>query len=154
MELLSPADWDQYKKAINDASDSFNKEPVTWHRFLRKMSRDGEEPTETFEEIVLNGLVMYGYFKSWPDENIRVSGENDDTSLVLILNKQYLKDLGYTNSDDYFAMNPGHDFFTIKGIDYTTKGDTDVAQAEADPLLIYIRLDRRQVKTGQKYHGV
>jgi len=151
-QLLSPADWAKYVTAINDASDSFNKEDITWHRFMRKLSRDGEEASQTYEDIILKGLVYYGYYKTWPDENVRVSGENDDTSLVVIFNKQYLKDLGYTNSNDYFITNPGYDKFFIKGIEYISKGDTDVAQAENDPLLIYIRLDRKQVSTGQNYH--
>lgn len=151
-QLLSSTDWAKYKQAINDASDSFNKEPVIWHHFQRRLARHGEDQARKFIDITLLGLVAYNYIKSWPDENIRVSGENDDTSVILIFNKQYLNDLGYTNTNGYFSMNPGYDYFTIKGIDYVTKGDTDTAQAEEDPLLIYIRLDRKQINTGQDYH--
>lgn len=152
-QLLFPADWAKYKQAINDASDTFNKDQVIWHRFLRRIDRNGEDQTSQFTSIILNALIAYNFYKSWPDENIRVSGENDDTSLTLILNKQYLHDQGYLNAYGYFSMDPGQDFFTVRGIDYTTKGDTDVAQAEADPLLLYIKLDRKQINVGQNYHG-
>jgi len=152
MELLSSVDWDKYRKAINDASDTFNQETIIWHRLQRRMARDGEEDVETFLNTEIKGLIAYNYFKSWPDSDFKVSGENEDTSVVLILNKKYLNDRDYLNANGYFAFNPGYDYFTIKGIEYDTKGDTDVAQANDDPLMVYLRLERKQLSTGKKYH--
>lgn len=147
--LLSTAEWDRYKQAINDAGDTFNNQPVTWRRFLRRISRHGEEPNQTFEDIQLKGLISYNFFKSWPDESsLKPAGVTDDSSAVLILNTKHLEDAGYLNTDGYFEFTPGHDTFIIKGIKYKPKGDTDVAQASDSTLGVYIRLDRVQIDTG------
>lgn len=152
MELLTSAQWNTFRDVIDNASDTFNKKLITWHKFNRRVARYGEDSSSNYTLVTLKALISNNFYKSWPDENRHQSGENDDTSVVLILNKNYLRGLGYLNSDNYFEINPGRDYFTIDGIEYETKGDTNTSQAESDDLLVYIRLDRRQPKTGDDYH--
>ncbi len=153
MELLTSAQWNTFREAINNASDTFNKKLITWHKFTRRVARYGEDESSNFTLITLRALIANNFYKTWPDESREPTGEKDDTSLVMILNKEYLRGLGYLNSNNYFIINPGMDYFTIDGIEYETKGDTNTSQAESDDLLVYLRLDRKQPKTGDDYHA-
>ena len=153
-ELIDAAGWAAYEQAINDASETFGKEAVTWHRSTRTISRNGEDPKTTYEDVPLEGLMDYNDFKSWPDmSTFKQTGMEDRTSALLILNQKWLSDNGHLNAAGYFNYNPGRDKFTVRGIEYITAGDTHTAQANNKPLLTYIILYRVEVNTGQKYHG-
>jgi len=147
--MISPLQWQIYKNAINAAHDSFNQDVVIWHRFIGGFQRYGEDDqnNETFLDITLKTLVSYNVFRTWPITKETSAGSVDLESATLIFNKKYLEDLGYLNSDGFFAMDPGKDEFTLGGVRYRPSGETEVAQAGDDPLMFYVILIRKKVKT-------
>jgi len=153
MDLIGAAGWAAYKTIINYAGDTFNKEIITWKRSTRTMQRHGEDQSTTYEDVILEGLMDYNEFKSWPDaSSYRVTGFEDRTSALLILNNKWLQDNGHTNSEGYFSYNPAMDKFIINGIEYIAPGDTHTAQANNEPLLTYIIVYRAEIQTGEDYH--
>lgn len=148
--MLSTAQWQVYKNIINKAQDSFNQDNITWHRHAWGFQRYGEDTkaNENYTDIVLKCLVGYNVFRTWPMTRETTGGAIDKENIVLLLNKKYLEDLGYLNADGFFAMDPGKDKFTHRGIAYRAAGETEVAQAGDDPLLFYIVLKREDSITG------
>lgn len=148
--MLSTAQWQVYKNIINKAHDSFNQDSITWHRHIRGFQRYGEDTkvNEHYDDIILKGLVGYNIFRTWPMTKETTAGATDKENIVLMLNKKYLEDLGYLNSDGFFAMDPGKDKFTHREMAYRAAGETEVAQAGDDPLMFYIVLKREESVTG------
>lgn len=148
--MLSDAQWAQYKKVIDKASESFNQDTITWHRHVRSFQRYGEDAAvnEHYTDITLNTLVAYNIFRTWPMTKESIGGQLDAENIVMILNKQYLEDLGYLNASGFFAMDPGMDKFTHRGIEYHASGETEVAQAGSEALMFYIVLAREETPTG------
>lgn len=148
--MLSTAQWLQYRNVINLASAGFNKDVITWRKFSRGFQRYGEDTVtnEHHDDISLNCLISYNVFRTWPMSNETISGLVDKESIVVILNKDYLKGLGYLNANGFFEMDPGKDIFIHRGIEYRSAGETEVAQAGDDPLMYYIILSREESNTG------
>ena len=148
--MISTAQWQTYKNIINKAHDSFNKDTITWHRYIRGFQRYGEDTkaSEDYTHITLNCLIAYNFFNRGPLTKETTSGALDKQNIVLMLNKKYLEDLGYLNSEGFFDMDPGKDKFTHRALPYRAAGETEVAQAGDDPLMFYIVLRREEIVTG------
>ena len=148
--MLTPAQWQQYRDVIDLASESFNQDIVTWYRFTRSRQRYGEDASsgEHYDPIPLNTLVGYNIFRVWPMNKESAGGSLDAENIVIILNKKYLENLGYLNSDGFFDMTPGHDYFIHRGIQYRASGETEVSQAGDTVLMFYIVLSREETPTG------
>ena len=148
--MITTAQWQIYKNIINKASESFNKDTIIWHRYTRGFQRYGEDTkgNENDIDIILNCLIAYNFFNRGPITKETTGGAVDKQNIVLMLNKKYLEDLGYLNSDDFFDMDPGKDKFTHRGLPYRAAGETEVAQAGDDPLMFYIVLRREEIVTG------
>ena len=152
MALLSAADWALYKDTINEASDTFNKKPVTWRKTIYKLDRFGEDGDRQYDDIILEGLFLNNYFRSWPLTKTMDTGELDKESTVLILNQKYLKDNGYLNSKDFFQFSPGDDRFIVDGEFYKAFGDVKISQANDEELLYIIVLKREETPTGENVY--
>jgi len=153
MDLIGAVGWDAYKSIINDASDTFNKEIVVWKRSTRTMQRHGEDQNTTYVNEILEVLMDYSDYKSWPDGSaFKITGFEDRTSAIMILNNKWLTDHGFVGTDGYFKFNPARDTFIIRGIEYIAPGDTHTAQANDEPLLTYLIVYRAEVQTGETYH--
>ena len=148
--MLTPAQWQQYIDVVNQAAESFNQDTITWRRFSRGMQRYGEDTAsvDVSTDITLNCLIAYNIFRLWPMSKETVGGQLDEENIVLILNKKYIEDLGYLNSDGLFAMDPGKDKFIHRGLEYRASGETEVAQAGDQALMFYIVLAREETPTG------
>ena len=148
--MLSTAQWAQYKKVIDKASESFSQDIVTWNRFSRGFQRYGEDTpaNDHSDAIQLNAQIGYNIFRTWPMTKESIGGSLDAENIVMILNKQYLADLGYLNASGFFDMDPGKDTFTHRGIEYRAAGETEVAQAGPHTLIFYIVLSREETPTG------
>lgn len=148
--MLTPAQWQAYRDVINLASESFNQDIITWHRFTRGFQRYGEDTTsdDHHTEIPLNCLIAYNIFRTWPMTEGNVGGELDKENIVVLLNKDYLEGLGYLNAFGMFAMDPGKDLFTHRGKEYRASGETEVSQAGDEPLMFYIVMKREETPTG------
>jgi hypothetical protein len=150
MSFLTSADWALYTNTINQASDTFNKELITWHSLTKRINRMGEDnPTsQTFTNITLEVLVQYNVFRTWPINKETKTGDLDKESILVIVNKQYLSDLGYLNNAGYFEFRPDEDRFSLHGKTYRCAGDTPASQTNTDPLLFYIIMEREILSTG------
>lgn len=148
MDLLSAADYAQVTQAINDASDSFNKDPVIWKRNVFRLSRDGDDPLEQFEDIQLYGLINNNDFRTWPITVNTESGQLDVQSQFLMLNLKHLTTLGYMNTQGYFDFDREADRFIHKGITYKPAGDTLISQVNGEYLHIGIILKREELLSG------
>lgn len=149
--MINSAQWQVYKNVINKAHDSFNQDSITWHRHSRGLQRYGEDTkaNENYDHITLECLIGYNIFRTWPMTKETTSGALDGENIVLMLNKKYLEDLGYLNSNEFFGMDPGKDKFTHRGINYRAAGETEVAQAGDEPLMFYVVLKREETETGE-----
>lgn len=150
--LMSTAEWEEYKKSINDIHNDFNQTPIIWRRKLSNFNRFGEDPSGDggqYTDVNLSVLILSNYFRTWPINKPELTGEDDKQNLTIILNYKYLRDLGYTTQQGYFNFNPGLDRFIIKGRVYKPFGDTDVAYANNEPLLFYITCERDANMSGE-----
>ena len=148
--MLTPAQWQAYTDVINQASESFNQDTITWRRFDRGFQRYGKDTKANIHDtdIPLDCLIAYNIFRMWPMTDESTAGALDKENIVLILNKKYLEDLGHLNSFGMFAMDPGKDIFIHRGKEYRASGETEVAQAGDEPLMFYIVLKREETPTG------
>jgi len=148
--MLTPAQWQTYKDTINSVHDSFNQEVVTWRTLNFGLQRYGEDDKDNVNttDIGLRCLIAYNIFRTFPMSKETIAGQLDAESMTMILNKKYLSDAGYLSSDGNFQFDPAMDKFFFQGQEYRGSGETPVAQAGDEPLLIYIILKREETQTG------
>lgn len=151
MVKLSDAQWATYRKIINNAHNYLNQDTITWVSYSYGFQRYGEDnPTlKNTINIDLKVLISYNIFRTWPMTDETPSGAIDKESILVMLNKDYLSDLGYLNSDGFFNFSPGNDYFIHRGQKYRSSGETFVGQAKDDPLHIYLILKREKTETGK-----
>ena len=123
-ELLSPGDWQLFVTAINDAGDTFNKMPITWHRF-----KNFTGPANEFME------------------DVEVDGTYEDIELLCLFSDNYFHSLPI-NSEGNFDFNEAMDRFIYNGMVYKSDGFTDMSQAEDQKLLVMLILRKEEVNTG------
>jgi hypothetical protein len=150
MQLISSEQWAAYRQVINNASDTFNAEVITWKHLIKKLDYHGDDRygNVAYEEISLNVLIAYNVYRVWPIDKLTDKGFLAKDSAVLIINKDYLRGLGYINTNGNFNFNPDMDRFIINGVLHKCMGDTEASQAHDDPLLEYIIVVREEVPTG------
>lgn len=149
VDLIGSVTWDLYKNIINSGHETFNQDSITWLRSNGGLDRNGEDNlNENFTSIVLKGLFDYNYFRKWATNQTTETGELDRQNEVILLNIKYLKDLGYMNSAGYFNFDQSSDRFIHKGIKYKSVGSTLVSQAQTEPLLFMVILQREEIQTG------
>jgi hypothetical protein len=149
MDLIGADTWEHYKSIIRDAKDTFDQAIITWIRSKGGLDYHGEDnATERFDEIGINGLMIFNSFRTWPITRFTETGATDQENVVLQLNRRYLDELGYLTADGDFAFNPTADRFKYLGKVYKAAGDTPISQAPDDPLHFYIILQREETDTG------
>ena len=147
---ISDAQWGVYKNIIDNAHTFFNQDVVIWRRLRTGLQRYGEDDpnNNSYDDINLRCLITYNIFRTWPINKNTPSGLLDRENEVMMLNKQYLQDAGFINSDGFFDFDPGNDLFIHKGQVYRSMGETPISQAKEDPLHFYIVLIRQRTETG------
>lgn len=149
MQLLSAADWATFRQAINNASDTFNKQLIVWKHVRVLLDYDGnDDNSNNFEDIPLYVLVVYNTFPTWPIDKLTESGIADRESLNIIINKDYLRGMGRLTSEGLMDLNLTRDYFIIMGKSFKIMHDTQGAQAYNDPILQFITLVRDSPPTG------
>jgi hypothetical protein len=149
--MVSPAQWQVYKNIINKAHDSFNQDTVTWRRISAGLQRYGEDnvANETYIDVELKCLIDYNGFRTWPVTIEKATGAVDMESMCMGLNINYLRNEGLLDPQGNFQFDPGKDKFFHMGQEYRAAGETPVAQAGDEPLIIYVILSREKTPTGQ-----
>lgn len=151
MPLVSDKAWSKYKKIIQDFLDQdAGRQKIVWAKHINQTLSYGEDSLPQYSFNVIEALCYYNAFRNWPINKSSVSGEQDEENLSIMISRQYLKDRGYLNSNDYFDFNWAEDRFIINGISYRPTGDTNVSQAkdEAIVFLIILKRDRDSVFKG------
>ena len=148
MPLVSDKAWSKYKKIVQDFLDQdTGRQKIVWAKHINQPLSYGEDSLPQYSFNVIEALCYYNAFRNWPINKSSVSGEQDEENLSIMISRQYLKDRGYLNSNDYFDFNWAEDRFIINGISYRPTGDTNVSQAkdEAIVFLIILKRDRDSV---------
>ena len=147
---ISTLQWNVYKGIINNAHNFFNQDTISWFRNDFNMQRHGEDSTSSmgFTMINLKCLNTYNFFRTWPMTDETISGKLDKESMVVLLNKKYLSDLGYLTADGNLNFDPGSDYFIFQGQKMTSSGETPLSQALDEPLHIMLILKREPTETG------
>lgn len=150
MSIISTSDWDDYRDAINQGSESFGQVPILWRRNTVFRSQFGEDPIgagKQYTDTPIVALIQSNYFRTWPITKSTTTGELDKENLTLIINHQYLKDNDWLTVENYPDIKPDTDRFIIKGRPYKAEGDIDVSYANNEPVLFYIMLKRELTMT-------
>lgn len=147
MSLVSDQDWKNFGDLMYEAHKSFSQKIITWVRNDVKISRWREDPHPAPIEVNLEVLLNYNYMRTWPISNITETGETDEQSVQVLINKQYLKENNWLNTDGYFIYNTDSDRFIIDGLEYKPFGDTAVSQGKTDDFIISLVLKRKVIPT-------
>jgi hypothetical protein len=150
--LISNAQWQIFRQTINNASATFNTANIIWKHLTKRLAFDGDDRPNTtdFEDIPLLALVQYNVFRVWPADKLTDQGKIQKDAVVVILNKDYLRDLGYINANGNFNYLPDYDRFWVDNKPYKEMGGSQASQALVDPLLIYLILAPEELDTGQE----
>jgi hypothetical protein len=149
MKLITDEQWGNFRKTMKDAHDTFHQKPMLWKRLISDLDRYGEDYNEdNFDTVELLVLCNYNYMRSWPATMATDAGKLDRESVQVLINKDYLRELGYLNADGYFDFKANEDMFILDGKLYRDAGDTPVSQASNDDILVSIILKREETPTG------
>jgi hypothetical protein len=148
MDLVGQAGWDLFRQVIRNAHDTFNQQDITWMRAEPSLDYHGEDNIPPFTPITLKVLAFYNSFRTWPTNQPTTTGELDRQTVVIYLNKDYLRENDWLNNNDNFNFQPDKDYFILDGIIYKATGETDISQAHGDPLLTQVILSRQEGTTG------
>lgn len=151
MSGVPAAAWNKYKAIINKiAAPNFNGDTLTWVRGLQTVTQFQEQEEPSGVTVDLKVLIGYNFFRTWPITERDQPGEQDNENMLVLINKKYLKDLGYLTPapNEYFNFRPDADFFIHRGIKYKSEGDTFLSQAYNDPLHLQLVLRREEILTG------
>lgn len=146
--LITDEEWAQYGEDINNFMnvDAGNQE-IIWLRNVRSTGRMGDDSKPDYREIPLKGVFQYNEFRSWPINTDTVTGEIDKESVLCFLNNEYLRQQGYLNEHGQFKFKPSVDKFILNGVRYKSKGDSQTAQAQTNPLLYFMVLTKDYVES-------
>lgn len=148
--VMTPELWAKYVKTVNSYSDSVSNQKVTWKHMVSNVDRWMEGMNKQFEERVMDVLVAYNTFRTWPVDIRTDTGIIDKEYCHLYLNMEYLRIQGWLTPHGVFAFNPDYDRFVINGEVYKPAGDTGTAQANIAPVFQILILEREEAVTGHK----
>jgi hypothetical protein len=121
---------------------------VIWRRLKKNYDRFGEGESRKYQEIKLKVIPGYNDFRTWPTTNFTEAGAVDKESMYLLINRDYLKELGYINSRGNLDFDPVYDKFVLHGLIYKADGDTNIAPSYDQSLYFLLILSRDLIKTG------
>lgn len=151
MDLLG-TDMDAFIALMNtDVADTFFNDTVIWVREKTQLNLYKEDNAGASKaSVTLKCLINYNYLRSWPITKNYEQGEEDGQSMQVLFNKEYLKGLGYLDSNGLFIYNQDFDRFIVDGLIHKPVGDGSVSQVKNGALLFEVILIRQKVNTGDK----
>ncbi len=148
-DLIGPANWDIYKAIMRDAQETFGKKEIVWRKSLGGVDPNGEDNAgETFTNITLEVILQYNAFRTWPVTRTMDMGEQDKENIAILMNYDYLRELGYINANNNFNFNPAADRFVFDGRVHKALGDTPTSQAGDEQTWMMIIVKREELLTG------
>ena len=149
IDLLG-SDMDDYREVMKDAFATFSQKSIIWRRQNIQLNRYQEDVPNVPVDTELLVLCNYNFKRSWPINASSESGEDDEQSIQLLINKDYLRVNNWIDSNRNFIYNEDYDWFIIDGTEYKGFGDTAAGQMRDDDVFITIIVKRVQLKTGNK----
>lgn len=152
--MLKKSYFEAYEKAVNSVSNPnnpgglFSSKKIIWKQRISGINNTGDDPLFTYKDIPLLVQANFNYMRSWPITLTTESGEIDRQSVQLLINKEYLKQLNFLNSDGYWIYNPALDYIIMDGLVHEPVGDTPVSQSITDDLFISLIIKRAITQTG------
>lgn len=147
---MNSSAWGKFKAIIDRFHSVVNQDNLIWLRHTPQVTLFNEEESSLAPtSITLKVLIGYNFFRTWPITRHSESGELDNQNMVVLINREYLRSLGYLTPQGYFNFRPDKDYFLHDGIKYKSEGDTYLSQAgETTKLFIQLILKREEVDTG------
>lgn len=146
--MITQADWGVFKAQQRQHFDAIAGTTVIWRKLVSNIDRYGEGTGKQFEDIPLQAIVAYNYFRSWPINTISPAGVGDMENFYILFNMDLLSELGYLSPNNNFDFDPVHDVFILNGITYYPQGDTPVGQIFSEAGLYMVILSREPINTG------
>lgn len=148
--MISPQEWSEFAAVINEFAHEVSQQVVIWNRVNKKLPRYGEGEQST-SSIGLRGLVGYSFSTgiAFNTNSAQAKGTTEKLNCYVLFSKEYLASLGYITSQGNFDFTPGSDTFTIDGVTYRWSGDSPLAPAYDQTLLIMVVLERAINITGK-----
>lgn len=153
-EFVATSEWNEYKDIINKFHEDAFQQDITWRKLTSRMDLHGEDLSNKFNDITLKCLCNFNDYRSWPVTIPSRSGFIDAQSVLVYFNTKYLKDNGYTTSNDFLNLDPLRDRFILNGKMYVAMGESETAQASNQTLLQFIILKREETKTENDVYPV
>lgn len=143
-KFMSDALWAKYQGIVEDFIDQdAGLQEITWKKRRKWQGVYGEDSEVSYDDIQINVLAQYNFFRTWPINLPSVAGERDKTSFAIYITRKQLSDIpGALDENGYFNFHSTLDRFVIEGKWYIAKGDTKVAQAKGDAFLFEMILER------------
>lgn len=145
---ISKATWAKFKSIHLDFFKNIAGRKILWKRMSTNWDRFGEGDSKIFKDIELLAIIGYNDFKTWPTSIMTETGILENSSMYILLNREYLKKRKLINSNGNFDFDPINDRFIIDGIIYRPSGDTNISLAYNDPMYYMVILTRETIKTG------
>ena len=148
---VSDANWGRYKRIINDFIEvDSGKQPFLWLKKINQPLAFGEDSGIRYTPYQLDGLFQYNYIKTWPNNPNTITGELDYSNVVLYISARLLRLNDLVNQYGYWDFNWAEDRYILNGKVYRPCGDTQVAQAKDEALLLFIILEREDPEESEK----
>lgn len=149
--LISDSEWLEYKDTLTNAHATFNQKEIIWLHIPVTINRYSEDiPRVNQISTTLLVLLNYNFKRSWPLNIVSDSGENDQQSIQIMLNKEYLRQNNLLDSFGNFIYDEGRDLFIIDGTKYKPLGDSPAGQMNSDDVFFTIVVQRAQLETGTR----
>jgi hypothetical protein len=145
--------WSRYRAVMKQAHDSFSQDILVWVRHNPVIMPFQEQEQPSGNRVELRVLIGYNFFRTWPITKHSSSGAIDNQNMLVFVNKDYLQELGYLNSNGYLNFTPERDYFVHRGIRYKAEGDTFLSQAHDNPLHIQFILHREETLVGDTQYN-
>jgi hypothetical protein len=151
-ELLTEKQWELFRNTQRNHFETIGKSTLVWKRYKGNLERF-QEDGETTDTVQLNCLIQGNYFRVWDVNKNSQAGEVDHNSIVVLINKDYLAELGHLDAKRNFVFDTGRDKFILDGVMYQPQGDTPLSQAYDTNILQMLILTREEAETGgNKYN--
>lgn len=138
--------WNKFQTILEDFHDAdVGKQPILWKRWINIPSMYGEDDTNNFEDVQIEALIGYNYYRTWPINRNTSTGELDTQNQVVWVSKRYLEENGWLSENGYWDFDRVMDRFVLDGIVYKASGDTTMTQAKDNSVLFFLILKREEI---------
>lgn len=148
MSYITDAEWAEYRDIIDEAHSDFNQQVIKLWKKDPGIDRYQENDV-TYTDTDLLCLIQYNIFRTWPMAKDTPSGILDEESIAIYLNITYLNSISMLTADGNLKFDPGVDYFELQGLRYRSAGETPVAQAKNQPLMLLLILKRIPINTAE-----